>query len=262
MTSRAPAWLLVSAAILAAGTAPAAATAAETRLAFQPSSRVLLAGSTNLHAWRCSTTKLDGGLRLSAEPRRVLAIVERLEAEAAARGVLASPDVPGDLEAALRLEIPVAALDCGNRAMERDLQSTLDAADHPVIRYRFQRVEAARVDRGGAGENPRFELRVRGEMSLAGTTRPVTFTVVGRRSGETGFRLAGRIPLSMTHFGIDPPTALLGLIQVDDDLTVEVSLVLDLDAATLAALVTSPPPPAAPAARTPASAAGARERVR
>lgn len=245
-------WLLVSAALVAAGIAPAAA--ANTRLGFQPSSRVLLAGSTNLHAWSCSTKALDGRLWLSAEPQRVLALVERLEAVAAERGVLAAPEVPRDLDAAFGLEIPVAALECGNRVMERDLQSTLDAARHPVIRYRFHRVEAARLERGGDGQKPSFELRVHGEMSLAGATRPVVFTVVGRRSGATTFRLAGRIPLSMTHFGIEPPTALLGLIQVDDDLTVEVNLVLDLDAASAAALAATP--------EGVRSAAAVRERVR
>jgi hypothetical protein len=258
VTSRRHAWLLVSAAFVAAGTAPAAP--ADTTLAFQPASRVRLAGSTNVHGWNCATAAIGGELWLSADPPQVLALVERLEAAAAepggkARRPIPAAAIPRDLDAAFLLEIPVAGLDCGNRRMERDLRDTLGAAEHPVIRYRFERVEAARLDRGGAG-HPSFELKVQGEMSLAGATRPVTFTVVGRRTGATTFRLAGRIPLTMTHFGVDPPTALLGLIQVHDALTVDVDLLLDLDGRSAAALGIAPPP-----SRT-AATAGARTRVR
>lgn len=250
MTSRPRGWLLALAAVLAA--AGTAAAEADTRLAFQPASRVLLAGSTNLHGWRCATSDIDGQLWLSADPPEVLAVVDRLER--APTGAAPPSEVPGGLTARLELAIPVAALDCGNRAMERDLRRALDAARHPAIRYRFERVEAARVDRRGAGP-AEFELVVRGTMSLAGATRPVTFTVHGRRSGPHAFELTGSIPLAMTWFGIEPPTALLGLIRVDDELAVDVRLVLELDATSAAAWRL-----AAGAGRGASAGAGERER--
>jgi hypothetical protein len=233
VTWRPPAGLVVVAALIVATTAQAAA---ETRLGFQPSSRVLLSGSSNLHGWSCSTTDLAGSLWLSADPDQMLDIVERLESLAITQGRVPAPAVPQGLDARFLLEIPIAALDCGRRGIEQDLQQTLDAARHPVIRYRFTRVESAELERRSGGELPVFALRVHGEMSLAGTTRPVSFEVLGRRTGLHTFQLSGRIPLAMTHFGIEPPTALLGLIRVADALSVDVRLVLDLDATSAAAL--------------------------
>ena len=77
---------------------------------------------------------------------------------------------------------------------------------------------------------PAFALRVEGEITLAGTSRPVTIDVTATQLAPNRFRLRGGLPLRMTDFGIQPPVALFGLIRARDELWVSVDLNVELAA--------------------------------
>lgn len=208
---------------------PGAARAGEARLALEPSSRVVLEGSTNLHDWSCESTALALAARINLGPAEALAAVEALEGRAEREGALKDPPVPPDLRAAFELSIPVQGLQCGNRRMERDLARVLQADRRPAIRYRFHGVEEAAWVPSERGGRPRLVLVVEGEIALAGARRRVIFPVESRRVGDDRFELRGRVPMTMTEFGLDPPVALLGLLRARDRLTVEVDLLLRLE---------------------------------
>lgn len=219
--------LALAALILGSG----AARAGDARFALGPSSRVLLEGSTNVHDWSCRSTELELSARLNVPPAEALAAVEALEDRMERDGALNDPPVAPDLEATFELTIPVHDLDCGNRRMERDLVAVLDADRHPAIRYRFHGVTDVASVPGEHGGPPRLVLVVEGEITLAGARRTVVFAVESRRMERDRFALRGRIPMTMTEFGIDPPVALLGIIRARDRLVVEVDLLLELEEA-------------------------------
>ncbi|WP_242916180.1 YceI family protein [Pontibacter liquoris] len=59
--------------------------------------------------------------------------------------------------------------------------------------------------------------QVTGNLTIAGTTRPVTFNVeTSTKSGTV--QLAGEANIKFTDFGIKPPTALLGTVKTGNEL--------------------------------------------
>jgi polyisoprenoid-binding protein YceI len=113
------------------------------------------------------------------------------------------------------LQIPVATIRCGNRQMERDLFRALRAAQHPSIDFRF-------TDMNREADH----ATIRGELSLAGVTRPIEIDAYVQRIAGNHIALHARLPLRMTDFCITPPTALLGIVKAKNELVVSLDLVL------------------------------------
>jgi polyisoprenoid-binding protein YceI len=59
-------------------------------------------------------------------------------------------------------------------------------------------------------------LEVTGELTMAGTTRPLAFTLT---AGDGG-RVSGTIPLTQSRWGIKPYRGLMGALKVRDDVEV------------------------------------------
>jgi hypothetical protein len=57
--------------------------------------------------------------------------------------------------------------------------------------------------------------QVRGDLTIAGTTRPVAFDL-----SNTGGRVTGRAVVKQTDFGMKPYTALFGTLKVADEVEV------------------------------------------
>jgi polyisoprenoid-binding protein YceI len=213
--------LLVAMMFVAAASTAATAGAAAITLEVTPRSRVVLDGRTNVNRWRCSGDSMSGGAAVSGSAGTLAHQLDAWEALPTGTRLEGS----ADLDATVELRVPIDGLGCGNRAMERDLRHALRAPTHPEIRYRFRGVREARFTPTAAGA-PAYTLLVDGELTLAGSTRPVALRVIAARDGER-FRLRGTLPLKMTDFGIRPPVALLGLIHAADELevTLDVELV-------------------------------------
>jgi polyisoprenoid-binding protein YceI len=64
-------------------------------------------------------------------------------------------------------------------------------------------------------------LAVRGELTLAGTTRPIAFEL-----GLSEGRVTGTAVVAQTGWGIKPYSALLGALKVADDVRVEIDAAL------------------------------------
>jgi polyisoprenoid-binding protein YceI len=80
------------------------------------------------------------------------------------------------------------------------------------------RSSAVRPDGGGAG------LTVDGELTMAGSTRPITAQV----SVEDGGAISATIPVTQTDWGIKPYRGFMGALKVRDD--VEVAIAANLGA--------------------------------
>jgi hypothetical protein len=177
-----------------------------TRLVAANPSRLVLEGSSNVAAWRCSGTTLEGGMEVAASLSEIGDIGEWI----------ASPT--------FRLRIPVTTLRCGNGRMERDMYRALRSQSHPSIDFRF--VHLAGTVREGA--NGTYHAKIAGVVSLAGATRNVVVDVEAKRIAPDRIRLRAKLPLRMTDFCITPPTALFGAIKANDDLVVHFDLVLGI----------------------------------
>lgn len=120
----------------------------------------------------------------------------------------------------------VGSFDCQNGKMSRDLRKALREDTNPVVVFTVNDGYArpAKVDETGE-----FILRASGQMNIAGVEKPVDIHLTAVREGFMSFRLTGTHDIKMTDFQIDPPTALLGLIKADENITIEFNLLLSPD---------------------------------
>ena len=90
------------------------------------------------------------------------------------------------------------------------IEQTIDdeVLQRATIEFRSSAVE---LDPGGT------TVTVHGELALAGTSRPISFTL----TSEDG-RLTGRATLKQSDWGIKPYTALFGTLKVADEVEVAI----------------------------------------
>jgi polyisoprenoid-binding protein YceI len=179
------------AALLAAGAYPAA----ESPLAVD-SARVTIAGTSNVHDYTASTTKVR---------------VTRAHIGAAIAGsdFWANALKPGALEA-FEIAIPAATLTSPKEGLDKNMYKALKVEAHPEITFRLVRFEPAAAD--GAA-------RAIGVLQIAGVEREVALDITTKRT-PAGLSVQGKVNLLMTDFGITPPKAMLGMLKTDPKVTV------------------------------------------
>eukprot|EP00828_Plagiopyla_frontata_P002464 TRINITY_DN10385_c0_g1_i2.p3 TRINITY_DN10385_c0_g1~~TRINITY_DN10385_c0_g1_i2.p3 ORF type:complete len:198 (-),score=14.81 TRINITY_DN10385_c0_g1_i2:5-598(-) len=68
---------------------------------------------------------------------------------------------------------------------------------------------------------PKFTSQVKGNITIAGQTKPVVLNVAGQITENKEINITGTIKLKMTSFGIEPPKAMMGAIKSGDEVTIE-----------------------------------------
>lgn len=175
----------------------ASASALDVRLS--PASRVWLEGDSTLHAFSSTATAVDFTLSLASAPGNV--------AEA----------VAGRAKAAMTVRIPVAGLKSGSGGLDKNLQKTLKAAEHPAIVYTLK-------DYFVAGDPPR--INVSGDLEVAGVSRPVALEAAWKVAGGKA-TVEGEQALLMSDFKIKPPVMMLGAVKTADKVVVKFRLELE-----------------------------------
>jgi hypothetical protein len=162
-------------------------------------------GDSTLRKYHARTNDLRAAIELGEPPRAS----DDLEALVQAGQVVG-----------LELTIPIEGIGSGDTTLDRHLRAALKAEAFPRIRFVADDV---RSSPGG--------LTLAGRLELAGVARPMT--VVARAAAVPGgLRVSGQQELSMTQFGIKPPTLMFGTLKVADRVVVKFDVEARLRAAT------------------------------
>jgi polyisoprenoid-binding protein YceI len=130
---------------------------------------------------------------------------------------LAVVPVPhGDIH--LEVHIPVAKMDCGRNGINRDMKNTLDASRFPFITYKLERNQLQGLNT--ADDYFVFDINTWGKLQISGNERTEEIPIKGTFLGPWRFRVQGAHRVNMRDFGLQPPSPMMGLIKVDDMLTV------------------------------------------
>jgi len=100
-------------------------------------------------------------------------------------------------------------------------ERVLDVQQYPTIRFQSDRVAAG--DQAGDA----LDLRVAGQLTLHGVTRPVTLPVEVRVTSD-GLTAAGTVRIRQSDFGIRPVTAGAGTVRVRDEVEIVFRIVARL----------------------------------
>lgn len=171
----------------------------------QDSSRLWIAGRSNVNQFECESREHRG------------------EAIIFQTTTLTGDTITVDEDATkIMLEIDVEGIECGRSRMNRDLRNALKADDYPNITFVFNDIVA--VSNGTSVPNS-VKLEVSGSLTIAGITREVNVHLTGYTFDDNRVRAAGSKEIRMTDFGVEPPTAMLGLVKADNELTVHFDLI-------------------------------------
>lgn len=160
-----------------------------TRYVIESPSSLWVTGTSSLHDWRCDAGQLVGWIEGSGE---------------------------GSLSAitASQIRVPVSGLECKNGTMNGKMRDALRADAHGTISFTLTAAELASGNR----------VRATGRLTIAGETRSVTTTVQAQITANGKLRVAGELPVTMSGYGVKPPTAMMGALKTGDDVVVHFEL--------------------------------------
>jgi polyisoprenoid-binding protein YceI len=193
----------LTAALTASMTGQVAAQSVSTTV--RPESKVMLAGSSNVHDWACSSSAFQATIELDTafQTRPMFELATPIKTVA--------------------VTIPVRSLKCGHGKMDDNMYKALGADRFPDIRYVLESYE---LD-AGLTTLDGFAAKTFGHLTVAGKTVRVEIPITAIRNQGGSMTGEGSLRMKMTEFGIKPPVALLGTLRTKDEIEISFSVLLD-----------------------------------
>lgn len=130
-----------------------------------------------------------------------------------------------DTTVQVEVDVDVEGFECGKRRMNRDLYETLLSTRHPFISFDYQSTESMSFE----DDTDTYTLVINGHLTVAGHTNNIQFPLTAELIEDDIIRATGKTDLKMTDYNVEPPSALLGLVRVNNELTVHFELVASLN---------------------------------
>jgi len=184
-------------------------------------SRVWIEGtSSTVNDFTCSTRQIEGRARLAVDESSPFTGPAPDTSRARTAYASASGDVLPEAPA-VQASVPARTLDCGKRRQDRDLYDAMQAGEHPAIHYEIVKTDIVAPPDSSGGH---YVIEAIGTLTIAGATRTVRLRLQGQRLKNGRMHAQGTLPIQMTDFNVEPPTAMLGLIRVRDEITVHFNI--------------------------------------
>ena len=195
--------LSIAAALTMSLTATAAAQTTVMKLG--STSKLTVAGGSNVHDWSCSGNTFDAGIELVSG-----ALIQPLSEVANPIGKVV-------------VSIPTKSVKCGKDKMDENMYKALKAEQFPTIKYELT---SYTLDPSKTTATS-FVALTKGELTVAGTTAKVEIPVTATRKESGAIVGEGTLRMLMTDVGIKPPTALLGTMRTKNEITISFQVLLD-----------------------------------
>lgn len=155
-------------------------------------SRIWVDGTSTIHDWTCEVGNVSADI--------------------------AAEDGFSNLSKAV-ITVKSSALECKNGTMNKKALSALNAKKHPTIRF-------AATSNQVTTSGDDVKIATTGQLELAGVTKTVKTTVAGKIQSDGSIRFTGTLPIKMSDYGIDQPTAMLGTVKTGNDVKVRFDIVV------------------------------------
>lgn len=163
-------------------------------LSFERGSTIKIEGTSNVHGWSCDVDQFASTVT-----------------GAATATTLTSLD-------ALTVTVPTASIDCNNGTMNGKMREALGSSP---VQFTMTRGTV------GNAQNGRFPIQVAGRLTIKGSTQAVTFMAQGQPLGNGRFKVTGEVPVTMSQFGVRPPTAMMGAMRTGDRVAVKFDVTMN-----------------------------------
>ena len=121
-----------------------------------------------------------------------------------------------------RIVIDLMAFDCGRRLVTRDFRESLNAEREPEMIINFLSINKLP---DYTADNQELEGNLR--VTIAGVTKEVYVIFQTSNNGNGTTWLKGKHDLKFSDFDLVPPTKMLGLINVENEIEVSIDLILE-----------------------------------
>lgn len=169
----------------------------------EPSSILEVNGRTNINKFCCSSEEED----LNGS------VFSKYESEANNNVIFENT----------RLNIKIKELDCGAKAINKDLQKTLQSDTYPTITIQLLKVkneDCRNLDNCQEWTN----ITASTLITIANESLKVDLPINVRKNQSGKYLISGMCSLLLKDFGIEPPTALMGLIKVKNQIDINFHL--------------------------------------
>ncbi|MBO0323682.1 YceI family protein [Muricauda sp. CAU 1633] len=167
----------------------------EMKVAVASESEVVISGTTNINSFNCkyNLQQLELPIRMVYDERDDRILFQNA-----------------------KLELANDCFDCGGKMINKDFRELLKTESHPQVELRLLYVEPPKPETK--------EIGVGMEIIIAGVTRQYKANL--KCEDQKNICVNGTLELRLSDFGLEPPRKALGMIKVDNDIKVNVSLVI------------------------------------
>ncbi|MEQ8809116.1 MAG: hypothetical protein RIE59_08635 [Imperialibacter sp.] len=165
----------------------------------EPSSTLIINGASNVNQFTCGMS--------SYQYADTLELSERT-----ASYIKFSPN---------KLSLPVVDFDCAHKMITSDFQETLQSDIYPEIGVSFLSLKAISSTMPGVTSYDAVML-----IELSGRKREVSIHFDFWEKSYSLYNLVGSKTLRFTDFEMVPPSKMMGLVKVADELTIDFNLVI------------------------------------
>lgn len=156
----------------------------------QANSKLVVEGTSTVHDWQVESTQFNAETLLKRD---------------GTNGVHISH---------VEFTSPAESLKSGKRLMDSKIQEALDTKKHPEIKFTLKNDDSVSGEKG----------TITGLLTIAGQTKEVDVTIDFDDLNPQRFSVSGEVPLKMSEFNIDPPTAMMGTIKTGNEVLVKFDL--------------------------------------
>jgi len=169
-----------------------------------PESTMSVIGTSTLHDWTSTVTKVTGYMEL--------------DQKIASKGALKK----GDEIFAVKIIVPAKSIISARGAtMDKKTYDALKAEQFPDIIFEFNKVKVAEVVDG------KIDVTAKGNLTIAGKTNIVEIPVVGKVNSATQMVFSGSYKLNMKNYDMEPPSAMFGQIVTGEEIEIKFELIFN-----------------------------------
>lgn len=177
------------------GSETVSSTVDSTTFQFQDGSEMTVHGTSNVRDWTMDVEVINGDILF--EDDEAVPSIEKLS-----------------------VEIPVKEVVTSRSSMQEKAHKALKKDEYPTITFTSSDVNVSKSQESG------FAVFANGNLTIAGTTRPVEVVAKGERQEDGSFAIKGDYEFKLSTFDIERPSAMFGALTVADEIRLSFDVVL------------------------------------
>lgn len=155
-------------------------------------SSMTIYGTTNVHDFKSNVTQISGEMTLADKNPKTL-----------------------------RIEVPVKSIISKEKLMDKKTYEAFNEPKNPKIVFAMTDVVSTQIN------GIQVTAKITGNLTMAGTTKKVTLTAVGKKVKAGQYEFSGSTQFKFSDYNMKAPTAMLGVMKVGEVITLKYNVTFE-----------------------------------